>query len=123
MVSQCDSPKRQQPALADPANNGPRNFLAGLYFCRAMQLMGSLQANFEEAEQSLEKSRQGWDQYGVTIMCDSWMGHTGMAIINFMVSCNGRMFFHKSIDASSCKQSAGKCSCTKCNCHLSSSFT
>jgi hypothetical protein len=41
MVSQCDSPKRQQPALADPANNGPRNFLAGLYFCRAMQLMGS----------------------------------------------------------------------------------
>jgi hypothetical protein len=77
-----------------------------------------LQANFEEAEQSLEKSRQGWDQYGVTIMCDSWTGPTGMAIINFMVSCNGRMFFHKSIDASNCKQSAGKCSCTKCNCHL-----
>jgi hypothetical protein len=82
-----------------------------------------LQANFEEAEQSLEKSRQGWDRYGVTIMCDSWTGPTGMAIINFMVSCNGLMFFHKSIDASSCKQSAGKCSCTKCNCHLSSSFT
>lgn len=67
-----------------------------------------LQANFEEAEQSLEMFKQGWNQYGVTVMCDSWTGPTGMSIINFMVYCNGRMFFHKSIDASEHKQSAGK---------------
>ncbi|CAN6303846.1 unnamed protein product [Urochloa humidicola] len=65
-----------------------------------------LQANFDEAEQSLEIFKQGWNQYGVTIMCDSWTGPTGMSIINFMVYCNGRMFFHKSIDASGHKQSA-----------------
>ena len=50
-------------------------------------------------------------KYGVTIMCDSWTGPTGMSIINFMVYSNGCMFFHKSIDASGHKQSAGKCSC------------
>jgi hypothetical protein len=36
--------------------------------------------------------------YGVTIMCDSWTGPTGMSIMNFMVYCNCIMFFHKSID-------------------------
>ena len=67
-----------------------------------------LEANFEEAENSLEQFKQGWKQYGVTIMCDSWTGPTGMAIINFMVYCNARMFFLKSIDVSGHKQSAGK---------------
>ncbi|RLN17861.1 hypothetical protein C2845_PM02G35130 [Panicum miliaceum] len=75
-----------------------------------------LQANFEEAEQSLEIFKQGWIQYGVTIMCDSWTGPTGISIINFMVYCNARMFFHKSIDASGHKQSAD----TQRNCTLSS---
>jgi hypothetical protein len=32
-------------------------------------------------------------------MCDSWIGPTGMSIINFMVQCNGVMFFHKSVDS------------------------
>jgi hypothetical protein len=36
--------------------------------------------------------------YGITIMCDSWMGLTGMSIMNFMVYCNGIIFFHKSVD-------------------------
>jgi hypothetical protein len=36
--------------------------------------------------------------YGVTIMCDSWTGLTGMSIMNFMVYCNDIMFFHKSVD-------------------------
>jgi hypothetical protein len=36
--------------------------------------------------------------YGVTITCDSWMGPTEMSILNFMVYCNGIIFFHKSID-------------------------
>ncbi|XP_052137653.1 uncharacterized protein LOC127756319 [Oryza glaberrima] len=104
------------------------NDIAGLkadcpYFCAAMKLtqqLGAtaqiptangidgeyLQANFEEAEHSLEQFKQDWKQYGVTVMCDSWTGPTGMAIINFMVYCNARMFFHKSIDVSAHKQSA-----------------
>jgi hypothetical protein len=32
-------------------------------------------------------------------MCDSWTGPAGMSIINFMVYCNGVMFFHESVDA------------------------
>jgi hypothetical protein len=36
--------------------------------------------------------------YGVTIMCDSWTGPTEMSIMNFMVYCNGIIFFHKSVD-------------------------
>jgi hypothetical protein len=32
-------------------------------------------------------------------MCDSWMDPTEMSIINFIVYCNGVIFFHKSIDA------------------------
>jgi hypothetical protein len=31
-------------------------------------------------------------------MCDSWMGPTGMSIINFMVYYNGVMFFYKLVD-------------------------
>jgi hypothetical protein len=67
-----------------------------------------LEANFEEAENSLEQFKKGWQQYGVTIMCDSWTGPTGMVIINFMVYCNAHMFFLKSIDVCGHKQSAGK---------------
>jgi hypothetical protein len=32
--------------------------------------------------------------YGITIVCDSWTGPTGMSIMNFMVYYNGIMFFH-----------------------------
>ena len=45
-------------------------------------------------------------KFGVTIMCDSWTGPTSMSIINFMVYCNGRMFFHKSINATGQIQNA-----------------
>jgi hypothetical protein len=44
--------------------------------------------------------------YDVTIMCDSWMGSTGMNIMNFMVYCNGIMFFHESIDCMGHNQDA-----------------
>jgi hypothetical protein len=32
-------------------------------------------------------------------MCDSWAGPIEMNIINFMVYCNGVIFFHKSVDS------------------------
>ncbi|KAM0850483.1 hypothetical protein ACQ4PT_053047 [Festuca glaucescens] len=37
-------------------------------------------------------------------MCDSWTGPSRMSIINFMVFCNGRMHFHKSVNATGCVQ-------------------
>jgi hypothetical protein len=36
--------------------------------------------------------------HGVTIMCNSKMAPMGMSIMNFMVYCDGILFFHKSID-------------------------
>jgi hypothetical protein len=44
--------------------------------------------------------------YGVTIMCNLWMDPIGMSIMNFMVYCNGIMFFHKSIDCTGYNQDA-----------------
>jgi hypothetical protein len=34
--------------------------------------------------------------HGITIIYDSWTDPMGMSIINFMVYCNGIIFFHKS---------------------------
>ena len=33
-------------------------------------------------------------------MCDGWTGPTRWSIINFLTYCDGKIFFHKSIDAS-----------------------
>ncbi|KAE8771560.1 hypothetical protein D1007_56553 [Hordeum vulgare] len=59
-----------------------------------------LEANYDEANLFLQKFKQDWKNFGVTLMCDSWTGPTGMSIINFMVYCNTRMFFLNTIDAS-----------------------
>ncbi|XP_044459577.1 uncharacterized protein [Triticum aestivum] len=59
-----------------------------------------LEANYDEANSFLQKFKQDWKNFGVTLMCDSWTGPTGMSIINFMVYCNARMFFLNTIDAS-----------------------
>ncbi|XP_039853511.1 uncharacterized protein LOC120711904 [Panicum virgatum] len=39
-------------------------------------------------------------------MCDSWTGPTRMSVINFLIYCNGVMWFHKSIDATGRIQNA-----------------
>jgi hypothetical protein len=39
-------------------------------------------------------------------MCDSCTGSMGMSIINFMVYCNGVMFFHKLVDSTGHSQDA-----------------
>jgi hypothetical protein len=44
--------------------------------------------------------------HDITIMCDSWMVPTGMSIMNFMVYCNGIIFFHKSVDCTRHNQDA-----------------
>ncbi|XP_044386945.1 uncharacterized protein [Triticum aestivum] len=65
-----------------------------------------LDKNYEESREWLKLFKQDWKNYGVTVMCDSWTGPTGMSLINFMVYCNTRMFFHKSIDASGQSQNS-----------------
>uniref|UniRef100_A0ACD6AIK6 Uncharacterized protein n=4 Tax=Avena sativa TaxID=4498 RepID=A0ACD6AIK6_AVESA len=64
-----------------------------------------LQAEYDELEKYVARWKHSWDQCGVTVMCDSWTGPTGTTILNFMISCEGRMFFHKSVDATGRMQS------------------
>ena len=65
-----------------------------------------LDANESDIQYLFKKWSAEWDDYGVTLMCDSWTGPTRMSIINFMLYSNGRMFFHKSIDATCRSQDA-----------------
>jgi hypothetical protein len=57
-----------------------------------------LYSNEKDIKKQFEKFKKDWAMHGVTIMCDSWTDPTGMSIMNFMVYCNGIIFFHKSID-------------------------
>jgi hypothetical protein len=57
-------------------------------------------------KKQFDRFKKDWDEYGVTIMCDSWTGPTSMSVINFLIYCNGIMFFHKSIDATGQSQDA-----------------
>jgi hypothetical protein len=54
-----------------------------------------LDSNEEEIKKHFQKFKDDWPTHGITLMCDSWMGSTGMGIINIMVHYNGVMFFHK----------------------------
>jgi hypothetical protein len=65
-----------------------------------------LDCNEEDIKKQFEKFKDNWPTHGITLMCDSWMGQTGMSIINFMVYCNGVMFFHKSVDSTGHSQDA-----------------
>lgn len=65
-----------------------------------------LTANRMELEEYVMQFKDDWKQFGVTIMCDSWTGPTSMSIINFMVYCNEKMLFHKSVNASGKIQNA-----------------
>ncbi|CAN6353633.1 unnamed protein product [Urochloa humidicola] len=62
--------------------------------------------NYDDLKAHMEEYKENWGQYGVTVMCDSWTGPTKMCIINFMIFCNGRMFFHKTINATGHVQNA-----------------
>ena len=78
-----------------------------------------LDANYKSIEEALEVFKRDWKRYGVTVMCDSWTGTTNMSIINFMVYCHGRTFFHKAINASEHMQNAGNLCCFCMICKLS----
>jgi hypothetical protein len=65
-----------------------------------------LDSNEEDIKKQFEKFKEDWAMHGVTIMCDSWTSPMGMSIINFMVYCNGIIFFHKSVDFTGHSQDA-----------------
>jgi hypothetical protein len=65
-----------------------------------------LEMNYDDLQAHMDDFKENWGQFGVTIMCDSWTGPTMMCIINFMVFCNGGMFFHKFVNATSHIQNA-----------------
>jgi hypothetical protein len=58
-----------------------------------------LYTNYEDLQTRMDQYKEDWGCFGVTIMCDSWTGPTMICIINFMICCNGRMSFHKTVDA------------------------
>ncbi|WVZ97039.1 hypothetical protein U9M48_042604 [Paspalum notatum var. saurae] len=65
-----------------------------------------LDMNYDDLCARMDDYKENWGRFGVTIMCDSWTGPTMMCIINFMIFCNGRMFFHKTVDATGYIQNA-----------------
>ncbi|XP_042425838.1 uncharacterized protein LOC122013664 [Zingiber officinale] len=63
--------------------------IAGLY----------LDEQVEEIKTWILSCKKQWSLYRVTLMCDGWTGPTRMSIINFLLYCNRKVIFHKSIDA------------------------
>ncbi|OAY70615.1 hypothetical protein ACMD2_21314, partial [Ananas comosus] len=58
-----------------------------------------LDAEVNDIHAWVKNFKQQREMYGVTLMCDSWTGPTKMNIINFLIYCNGRVVFDKSVDA------------------------
>jgi hypothetical protein len=46
------------------------------------------------------------NEHGVSIICDSWTGLTHMSVIYFFLFSNGRIWSHKSVDATSKSEDA-----------------
>ena len=65
-----------------------------------------LDQNEQDLKTRYVKFQKDWPLFGVTLMCDSWTGPTRMSVINFLIYCNGVMWFHKSIDATGRTQDA-----------------
>jgi hypothetical protein len=91
-----------QSAIDEIAQCGP-----GFKGPTAYELMHSLlDDEYNELQQYINTLKVNWSYYGVTIMCDGWTGPTRMSIINFMIYCDGKMMFHKSVDVSAEKKDA-----------------
>jgi hypothetical protein len=66
-----------------------------------------LNMNYADLLVQMEQHKESWTRYGVNVMCDSWTGPYKMCIINFMIFCNGHMFFHSSVNATGHSQNTG----------------
>jgi hypothetical protein len=65
-----------------------------------------LDSNEEDIKKQFKKFKDECPIHGITLMCDSWTGPIEMGIINFMVHCNGAMFFYKLVDCTGQSQNA-----------------
>ena len=53
-----------------------------------------LDQNEQDLKTRYVKFQKDWPLFGVMLMCDSWTGPTRMSVINFLIYCNGVMWFH-----------------------------
>jgi hypothetical protein len=65
-----------------------------------------LDSNEEDIKKQFKKFKDECPIHGITLMCDSLTGPIEMGIINFMVHCNGVMFFYKLVDCTGQSQNA-----------------
>jgi len=65
-----------------------------------------LEHNEKEIMKEINKWKEQWPIYGVTIMCDPWNGPMHMSVVNFLLYCNGTMYFWKSFDVTGHSQDA-----------------
>lgn len=52
-----------------------------------------LDATEKDVKKQFERFKRDFVEYGVTLMCDSSTRPTGMVVINFLIHCNGIIFF------------------------------
>ena len=60
-----------------------------------------LDMEIEDLKNYIDIFKKKWDTYGVTIMCDGWTSITRLSITNFLVYCDGKIVFHRSVNTSS----------------------
>lgn len=53
----------------------------------------------EDIESAICRLKEEWPKYGVTVMADGWTSYGRRQIINFLVHCNGKSIFLRSVDA------------------------
>ncbi|WOL17320.1 hypothetical protein Cni_G26111 [Canna indica] len=49
---------------------------------------------------TIHKNQLAMGEYGCNLMCNSWTGPIRMSIINFLIYCNRRVVYHKSVNSS-----------------------
>ncbi|WOL10682.1 hypothetical protein Cni_G19441 [Canna indica] len=59
-----------------------------------------LEAEVDEIKKWIDGIKRQWGEYRCSLMCDSWTGLTRVSIINFLIYCNRRVVYHKSVNSS-----------------------
>ncbi|KAJ7975024.1 hAT transposon superfamily [Quillaja saponaria] len=57
-----------------------------------------LEDEIEELKEYIDEFKKKWEVYGVTLMCDGWTSITHLSITNFLIYCDGKTVFHKSVN-------------------------
>ncbi|KAJ7971600.1 HAT family dimerization domain containing protein [Quillaja saponaria] len=57
-----------------------------------------LEDEIEELKEYIDEFKKKWEVYGVILMCDGWTSITHLSITNFLIYCDGKTVFHKSVN-------------------------